>query len=470
MVLFLPLALPVLLQVAPPGPPAPAPARPSAQTSTPAAAAPPAPPAPAASTTPASTWGASTSPSPSPETRVLGLDEAVQIALKRQPTVLQAQASTRAAAGRADQARSGLLPQVTGTASYTRAHGPVVGLNNLPTTGSYDVFTFGASASQLIWDFGQTWERTKAAERATDSFHVSERTAELNVMLTVRRAYFQARAQKALIRVAEETLANLERHMKQIQGFVTVGTRPEIDLAQAKSDLATERVALINAQNGYRIGKAQLAVAMGQPGDNFEIASDELAAVDVEDQPIDQITKTAIAARPEVTSLVRLSEAQELTIKSIKGAYGPSLSAGAGVSESGIAIDALGNRWNVGATVTWPVFQGGLTNGQVREAEGNLVVTRAQLEGQKLQVRLDVEQASLNIRAAKSEISATNEALTNTKERLRLAEGRYEAGVGSIIELGDAQVAEATAAQQVVQAEYDLSVARAQLLTAMGRR
>src|SRR5207248_580222 len=133
------------------------------------------------------------------------------------------------------------------------------------------------------------------------------------------------------------------RHMKQIQGFVTVGTRPEIDLAQAKSDLATERVALINAQNGYRLGKAQLAVAMGQPGADFEIASDELAAVDVEEQPVDQITKTAIATRPEVVSLTRLSEAQELTIKGIKGAYGPSLSAGAGVSESGTAIDALGN-------------------------------------------------------------------------------------------------------------------------------
>ena len=120
--------------------------------------------------------------------------------------------------------------------------------------------------------------------------------------------------------------------------------------------------------------------------------------------------------------------------------------------------------------MAWPIFQGGLTTGQVREAEGNLDVTRAQLDAQRLQVRLDVEQAQLSLRAAKSEVAATNDALVNTKVRLHLAEGRYEAGVGTIIELGDAQIAVATAAAQVVQAEFNLSTARAQLLTAMGRR
>jgi outer membrane protein len=438
MVALLPLVLPALLQVAASGAP------------------PPAPP--------------TATPAPATEARVLGLDEAVQVALKHQPTVLQAQATTRAASGRADQARSGLLPQVTGTAGYSRRAGPTIGAAGAPSSGQYNFFQFGATASQLIWDFGQTRERTNAAERTTDAFRTSERTAELNVMLSVRRAYFQARAQKALIRVAEDTLGNLERHLKQIQGFVTVGTRPEIDLAQAKSDLATERVTLINAQNGYRIAKAQLAVAMGTPGGDFEVSNEELAAIDVEEQPIEQLTKSALAARPELATLVRQTEAQELTVKGLKGGYGPALSAAAGASEAGTQLDSLVGTWNIGATLTWPIFQGGLTNGLVREAEANIDVTHAQLEGQKLQVRLDVEQAALNIRAAKQEILASNEALANTKERLRLAEGRYEAGVGSIIELGDAQVAASSAAAQVVQAEFDLSTARAQLLTAMGRR
>ena len=88
----------------------------------------------------------------------------------------------------------------------------------------------------------------------------------------------------------------------------------------------------------------------------------------------------------------------------------------------------------------------------------------------EVQIRVDIEQAQLNIRAAKATIAAVSEAETNAKEQLRLAEGRYTAGVGSIIELGDAQVALAQASANVVQAKFNLSSARADLLAALGER
>ena len=73
------------------------------------------------------------------------------------------------------------------------------------------------------------------------------------------------------------------------------------------------------------------------------------------------------------------------------------------------------------------------------------------------------------MRAAKAALKASGDALVNAQEQLRLAEGRYETGVGSIIELGDSQVALTSAAQQRVQADYNLSQARAGLLKALGR-
>jgi outer membrane protein len=76
----------------------------------------------------------------------------------------------------------------------------------------------------------------------------------------------------------------------------------------------------------------------------------------------------------------------------------------------------------------------------------------------------------VTIRAAKATVEASNEALVNARERLRLAEGRYQNGVGSVIELSDAQVAAANAAAQVVQNEFNLSTARAQLLAALGQK
>jgi outer membrane protein len=126
-------------------------------------------------------------------------------------------------------------------------------------------------------------------------------------------------------------------------------------------------------------------------------------------------------------------------------------------------------NWNAAATLTWNLFQGGLTRAQVNEAQANLEAVQAQLETARQQVRVDLEQARLAVRAAKGALGAAGEALVNAQQRLRLAEGRYQAGVGSVIELGDAQVAYTSAAAQRVQAEYNLSTSRAQLLRALGR-
>ena len=100
---------------------------------------------------------------------------------------------------------------------------------------------------------------------------------------------------------------------------------------------------------------------------------------------------------------------------------------------------------------------------------GAVQFIEAQRDLVRQRVRLGVEQARLAVRAAKAAVGAANEAEANAREQLRLAEGRYQAGVGSIIELGDAQIAATTAAAQKVQADYNVSTARAQLLNALGR-
>ncbi|MDB4945777.1 MAG: outer rane efflux protein [Labilithrix sp.] len=434
--------------------------------------------------------------------RVLRLSDAVDTALKNQPTLAESRGQTMAARGRATQARQLYYPQVQLSASYQRVRsasiggrsglatttatgGTGTGTTGTGTTGTtgtptaiattdssgIDIFTFGGSANQLIWDWNNTRNKVRAADRNVESFVANEQATSQAVIAGVRRAFFTARAQKALIRVARESLANFERHLEQVQGFVQVGTRPEIDLAQARTDLSNARLTLINADNGYAIAKAQLAEQVGTADvSDFDVADDELGVVEGEELPTDRLVAKANELRPELKVYEKQREAYDLTAKAYKGAYLPTLSASAGASETGTELGDLGPAWNVGATVGWPIFQGWLTHGQIREAEGNAAAARAQVEGQKLTIRVQVQQAQLGIRAAKASQAAADEAVANARERLRLAEGRYAAGVGSIIELGDAQVALATASAQAVQAQYNLSSARADLLAALGER
>jgi outer membrane protein len=432
-------------------------------------------------------------------TRVVTLDEAQRAAVQNQPQIHQARAATAAAAGRGWEARAGYLPQVigsvllertnslssgssttgtTGTTGMMGTTGTMTSTTPITTTGSapfHDLFSAGVTATQLIYDFGQTSEKWRAANRATESLEATEKATIHQVLLTVRSAFFTARADKALVKVGEETLQNELKHLAQIAGQVGVGINAEIDLATERTTVANDRLALIQAQNNYDVARVQLNVAMGV-GSNIEyqVADEGFPTIDGEDQSTDQLVAEAMKARPELLSLEKERQYNQLTVRSLKGGYGPTLSAIGGLS----VADAFGLGANdtglvpveyVGLSLTWPIFSGGLTTGQVKEAEGNLGVAEAQLDQERLQVRLDVEQARLAVRTYKVAITTADELVTNARYQLRLAEKRYAAGVGSIIELGDAQVAVTSASTQRVQADYNLATARAQLLTALGR-
>src|SRR5262249_21351237 len=126
-----------------------------------------------------------------------------------------------------------------------------------------DYYTVGATASQLLWDFTQSSGRWRAAEAQANAAQGRAQASQQQVLLDVRTAFFSARAQKALLEVARDALRNQERHLAQIEGFVKVGARPEIDRAQARTDVANAHVALISAENSYETAKAQLNKAMG---------------------------------------------------------------------------------------------------------------------------------------------------------------------------------------------------------------
>src|SRR6185312_1129330 len=138
-------------------------------------------------------------------------------------------------------------------------------------------------------------QNVASAEAVADN----ERTTRLTVSLNVRTFYFAARANKALMQVAKDTLTNQQKHLDQVNGFVKVGTQPEIALAQQRTAVANAQVQLINAENNYLVAKA----------------------------------------RPDYLSLEKQVEAQRLAIWAAKTAYGPNLQASTTFSDAG-NIDA----------------------------------------------------------------------------------------------------------------------------------
>ncbi len=411
---------------------------------------------------------------PAPAARVLGLDEALRLGLARQPQVRQAQASTEATRARVDQAFAPLLPQISGTASYQRSSSAstaaLASSGFFSTTGARELYSAGLTGKLLVWDFGQTSGRWRAAQAIASGQADSEHGTAQAVALSIRTTYFDAVANKALLAVARETLANEEKHLEQTRAFVEIGTRPPIDLVQERVNLANARVRLIQADNAYATARVQVEQAIGVTDlGPWDIADTSLPPVPGEDAAPPVLLAEAIAARPELAALREQLRGQELTVRALEGGYGPSLGVQAGLTESGGKPDDLSSGWNTQVTLSWPLFQGGQTRGQVREARANATALDAQSEQLAQQIRLELEQARLSVRAAGATLGASEEAADAARERLTLAEGRYQTGVGSLLELSDAQVALTTALGQRVQSEFQLAAARSQLLRALGR-
>src|SRR6185437_9305135 len=192
----------------------------------------------------------------------------------------------------------------------------------------FNYYQLSVGASQLIYDFGQTSNKWSSAAASRDAAVDNTHTAALQTLLTVRRAYFTARADRDLEAVAEETVRNQEKHVEQTQAFVRTGIQPDINLATVRTALANATVQLVTARNNVSVADAQLAQAMGvSVGERYTLADQELPPIAGEDGPPGPLVEHAEKNRPELANIFNQRRAQELTVDSLKGSYGPSVSA-----------------------------------------------------------------------------------------------------------------------------------------------
>ncbi len=408
---------------------------------------------------------------------VLTLEAAIETARAHAPELAQARTTVEAAKARADAARAPLLPQVTGTLGYSRStfNGSASAGRDATTGGARNTFDmrnqFSASlrASQLIFDFGQSSDNWRAAQASAKAQVENEKVTWLAIEYQVRISFLDAAAARALLKVAEETLNNQTRHLEQIEGFVEVGTRPAIDLAQSRTEVANARLSLVRSQNNYAVAKAQLERAMGHDPGNYEVSSELPGPEMDESSGLEVLLQQAERNRPEFAALQFQVRSQELQLSATEAEHAPSLALALNLDEGGSEIDALAFNVGAGVSLTWPIFQGGAVAARVREARATLAGLRIEREVLRKDARLEVEQALLSLKAAQVAVEIAGEVEDNARQLLTLAEGRYTAGVGNVIELGDAQLVLTNAQTQKVSAEYELGVARMGLRRGLGK-
>lgn len=405
----------------------------------------------------------------------LTVAECVRIALEKHPSLKGARAQVEAAHQRVWQQAAGYLPRGSYVYNFNRQERPLTAILGGGQVGTVQrretsqLFNFNNtlfSMNQILFDFGRNLDSIQAALASERAREADQETTAQSVIFNVKQSYYTVLSSQRLLQVAEETLAQNQKHLEESQARYEVGLAPRFDVTQAQVQVANSALNLVNARNNVALARENLRNAMGLTSPLTAELVDDLVYEKM-DLDVDRLLSRAYAVRPELSSFVAQQQAAAERVSALWKQYLPSLSGSAQYNWTGRDFP-LRPGWNLGLAFTFPLFDSVLTSAQIGEARAELRSLEAQIEELQQQIVLEVRQAYLNVRQAEESILASETALKQAQENLGIAEGRYSAGVGNIIELTDAQVLLTSARANHVQALANYKTSLAQLERAVG--
>lgn len=459
--------------------------------------------------------------------RPLSLREALQLAGGTSEQVALAKAGEQRARGQQTQARSALLPQVNSTLNWqkqlqnqfeaiTRRSGGGGGFESGGSDSSaadnpitrifaskYNV-TFGLTATQPLFTGGRTMANVKAARLAHEATEIALTSAEAQVQLDITQAYYDAVLADRLVSIAESSLVQSERTLRQVQLTRSVGSASEFEMIRARVTRDNQRPAWLQSRTSRDLAYVRLRQLLDLPADQLVLLTDSIAeaplggsgasaaatvatqvtSVNVNPAEVLQLdpavqgnvarllasSDTTVRARASVRQALKSVEIAELQLKATKAQRWPQLSATTSYQRlaypQNVLPTSLGDffpNWTVGFGVSYPIFSGGRVRGEVVAAEAGVLEARQRLKLAEESATLDARQATLQV----SEAEATWFASVGTAEQAQraydIAEVRFREGISTQLELSETRVQLQQALANRARAARDLQVARKRL-------
>jgi TolC family type I secretion outer membrane protein len=410
------------------------------------------------------------------ETLKLSLDDAVKMALKQNPDVQMAGEKVVATRGKYVESRSGALPKLDLTSTYTRL-APVPGVTLPPAFGGGEIkmgyadnYDLKLSLSQSIFSWDKVQNGYRAASDQVKSSQEDSAKTRQETIASVTKAYYGVLVTQEFIRVSEEALARVQEQERVVSKRYEAGTVSKFDLLRTQVQVANTKPQVEKAHDGYAMTLLALKNLIGVPLDSPMELSGSLS---YEPMTVDlkAATQTAVDRRPDLKSLTYQKMALEHTLSIAKAALRPNLSLAATYDYKRPGPNGE-DKWGQSATASailyTPLFDGFSSSGRVAQvASGVRQLEIAQKQAEE-GVALEVNSAVLALREAQANIESQKENVDLAKESLRIGKVRYDSGLITNLEILDAELAVTQAETNYLQALYDFQTARVNLKKAMG--
>jgi outer membrane protein len=391
------------------------------------------------------------------------VSQAEQIAIRSNPNISVARLAAMASHEVVRETRAALLPSayVNLTAVDTNA-GNRISAGTLNNPVIYERAAYGANVAQLITDFGRTKNTVAGARfRAQSQDQTSLATAN-QIKLAVDREFYSAMGAASVLSVARQTVESRQLLADQVSALAQNKLKSSLDVAFASTNLEQARLLLLDAENQYNTALASLAEILGySEPQNIELFDD---APDVSPPSADvaQLVSAAYAQRPEVKAqYLEFKAAKKLQTAAWEQSL-PSIRALGVVGQAPVRDDHITSWYGaVGVNVEIPIFTGFRISAQTHEAQLQTEAENERLTGIRNVISRDVRTSWLAANTAFRRLNVTAVLLQQTKLGLDLAQTRYKLGLGSIVEVSQAQLAETEAEIASAKARYDYLLAQA---------
>lgn len=415
------------------------------------------------------------------EIRTLTLKDSIATAILNNRSIQSAEEQVNYARAGVMNAASAFFPQATASYGYT--------LNDsVPTLGQRDpdarkdpgvYYGFKnnnlvtLSAKESIYNGGANIAAFKGSKLSLKAQEETLRAAKLDIEFETKRLFFGLLLGYETLRIAQDLVGQAQAHYEETKKMFDEGKASKFDVLQSKVQVSKEMPQLIAAQNSIDIIMADfkklLVIKMADP-----IAVDGKLDYKVMDIAESDFLTEAYGRNPQMKLKLLGIDIGKWQIEYAKAPWLPQLSATANYSFQSDNIarmtDPSNSLWNVGVQASISLFDGFATKSKVDQARAQYNQARLAKEDIVDQIAVDIKEACLNMKEAMALIDSQKESVGEAKEALRLANVRFENGVGTNLDVLDAQVSLAQVEQNLAQGIYDYLMAKAQVNKVMGRQ
>jgi outer membrane protein len=390
----------------------------------------------------------------------LTLQQAETMALKNHPQIQAAQNEAAYGNQQIVEARSAYFPTVNADITSSGANsGARIGAGFITDSRLFDRFGAGLNFTQLITDLGRTKNLVASSRLEAQAGAQNVEATRYDVLLQVNRAYFDVLHAQALIRTAQETIGTRQTVLNQVTQLAQNQLRSQLDVSFANVNVSEAKLLLIQSQNSLDEAYAELARALGAA---------QVVNYRMQEEPLppsppgnpDDLVAQAIANRPEFASLRLSRDAAYKFAEAEKDLQRPTINA---VAVAGyipyidqLTSQAIPSEYAAGAlNVSIPIFNGHLFTARREAALDRAMEADQRLRDEQLRLARDVRLAWANASTAYRRIDVTAQLVQQANMAVNLAQGRYNLGLASIVELSQSQLNQTQAEIENLSARYD---------------